>query len=202
MVDPEYLRHHYASLSDEALLEIKRTDLVEAAQKCLDGELHKRALGPARIVGSKPLGATGSRPSGPEETRNWLEEAAEAFSRYDFPGVAPADDVLNARQVLEAAGIPCHLEFLQEPEEKVVSPGFTHRWRIMVPGKFNMRAASVLERDIFNAEFEAQWKTLLETFSDEELRAMAPRMVFCGLFDRIERANRSYDAELERRGVK
>jgi hypothetical protein len=43
-VDPEYLRQHYDSLSDEALLAIKRSDLVEIAQKC------KRGLAPLRGV--------------------------------------------------------------------------------------------------------------------------------------------------------
>ena len=41
-LDPEYLRHHYASLSDEALLELDRSELVETAQKCYDEELIRR----------------------------------------------------------------------------------------------------------------------------------------------------------------
>jgi hypothetical protein len=69
----------------------------------------------------------------------------------------------------------------------------------MVPGKLNMRATSVLDREIFNAEFEANWKTHLEALSDEELRAMNPEVAFCGLFDRIERVNRVYEEEVARR---
>ena len=38
----------------------------------------------------------------------------------------------------------------------------------MVPGNLNQRATSILERDIFNPEFEAEWKTHLEMLSDEE----------------------------------
>ena len=42
--DPEYFRRHYASLSDEALLEIDRAELVETAQKSYDDELERRKL--------------------------------------------------------------------------------------------------------------------------------------------------------------
>jgi hypothetical protein len=49
-VDLEYLRRHYASLSDEALLALDRSELVETAQKCYDGEVVRR----------KPIGGTKS----------------------------------------------------------------------------------------------------------------------------------------------
>jgi hypothetical protein len=56
-VDPEYLRQHYNLLSDEALLSIDRSELVEIAQKCYDAELARR--------GSTPLhGAGGERNRG------------------------------------------------------------------------------------------------------------------------------------------
>jgi hypothetical protein len=72
----------------------------------------------------------------------------------------------------------------------------------MVPGKLNLRATGVLERDITNTEVEAHWKAQLEALSDEELRAMTPRIAFCGLFDRIARVNRVYDDEIAKRGLK
>jgi hypothetical protein len=50
-------------------------------------------------------------------------------------------------------------------------------------------------------EFEADWKSHLETLSDEDLRAMNPEAAFCGLFDRVERVNRVYDEEIARRGL-
>ena len=73
-VDLEYLRQHYASLSDDALLEINRADLVEAAQKCYDHELAARRLRSAEPVDDKP---------------EWLDEASEVYSRIDAPGAAP-----------------------------------------------------------------------------------------------------------------
>jgi hypothetical protein len=68
-----------------------------------------------------------------------------------------------------------------------------------VPGKLIHRATSVIDRDIFNAEFEGQWRAHLEMLSDEDLRVMEPQYAFCGLYDRIERINRAYGEELKRR---
>ncbi len=68
-----------------------------------------------------------------------------------------------------------------------------------MPGNLNLRATSVLDRDIFNQEFEETWKVHLETLSDAELRQMNPQVVFCGLFDRVERVTKAYDDELTRR---
>lgn len=190
-VDLEYLRQHYASLSDEALLEIDRSELVEAAQKCYEGELAARGLGSAESVGQKPgLDKPG-----------WLDEASEVYSRIDAPGAAPGADLADARDALESAGIPCHLERSDVPAEQNAAPKPTQVWRLMVPGDLNLHATSVLERDIFNAEFEAQWKTHLEMLSDEELQAMDPQDTFCGLFDRIERVTRAFDEEIARRGL-
>jgi hypothetical protein len=72
----------------------------------------------------------------------------------------------------------------------------------MVPGNLNLRAGSVLDRDIFNQEYEDEWKTLLETLSDKELRGMKPELVFCGLFDRVARVIKAYDEERARRKMK
>jgi hypothetical protein len=215
-LDPEYLRQHYDSLSDEALLAVDRNELVEMAQKILDEEVARRDLAPRRVtrrthapqsipmqpdptdVGAELDGG----PAGAGNTPSWLEDAAEAYSFADLPGTPRAADAENARDVLEAAGIPCCLDLAEISPEKSVAPEPTRRWRIMVPGKLNLRATSVLEREIFNLEFEADWKSHLETLSDEDLRAMNPQVAFCGLFDRVERGNRVYDEEIARRGLK
>jgi hypothetical protein len=208
-VDPEYLRQHYASLSDEALHEIDRADLVETAQQCYDYELRQRELSSRR--GGAGLRLSKAPPAAEEKVEmygeaddagpepDWLDDASEVFSRADHPGATPATDIVDARDALEAAGIPCYLDLSDAPEETSVSSRPTRLWRLMVPGDLNLRATSVLERDIFNADFEAEWRTHLEMLSDEELRAMNPRSVFCGLFDRVERVTRSYDEEIARR---
>ena len=214
-IDLEYLRQRYASLSDEALLEIDPADLVETARKCYDDELGRRELASRRGVPRADGRHATPRPRLPDPTDaeaeadgeppgagdkpDWLEEATAVYSRADSPGLAPVPEVANARDALEAAGIPCYLDLYEIPEEKDASREPTHEWRLMAPGNLNLRATSVLERDIFNAEFEAEWKTHLETLSDEDLRAMKPKVAFCGLFDRIERVTRAYDKEIARR---
>jgi hypothetical protein len=49
-LDPEYLRQHYASLSDERLLAIERADLVEIPRMILDEEVGRRELTPVRDI--------------------------------------------------------------------------------------------------------------------------------------------------------
>jgi hypothetical protein len=209
-VDPEYLREHYASLSDEALLAIDRAELVKAAQECYDDELGQRGLASGRGVRRTEAQHSVPRPPyhadheapGASDIPGWLEEAAEVYSRVDLSGAGPTSDVVDARDALEAAGIPCYLDLFEIPEEKSEVQKPAHRWRLMVPGNFNLHATSVVERDIFNADFEAEWKTHLETLSDEELRAMTPRAAFCGLFDRVERVTKAYEEEIARRGLR
>ncbi len=192
-LDTEFLRQHYAAMSDEELREINREDLVEAARQIYDDEIAgRKASVPAPV----------RRPAGPPEEEvelDWLDDAAEAYSSYARPGTTdPSEGSVDARDALEAAGIPCHLELVEEPEQE---DRMRFRWRVMVPGKLIHRATSVIDRDIFNAEFEAQWKAHLEMLSDEELRVMEPQYAFCGLYDRLERINHAYDEELQRRGL-
>ena len=199
-VDLKYLREHYASLSDEALRAINRTDLVEGALGCYDDELARRKH--ARKLIPEPPDVTEEDvevDAEPPDQPDWMDDASEVLSRADRPGSLPADAMVEARDALEAAGIPCHIELSEIPEANDTSPPPTHVWRLLVPGNLNQRAASVLERDIFNPEFEAEWKTLLETLSDEDLRGMKPEIAFCGLFDRVERVTRAYEEERARR---
>jgi hypothetical protein len=204
-LDPEYLRQHYASLSDEALLAVNRAELVEMAQATFDDEVNRRELAPRKRTGRvrEPDLRDGdaevdAEPADAADKPGWLEEAAEIYTVDVRAGSVPAQDAENARDALEAAGIPCYLELSKIPQVED-HPAPTHYWRLMVPGNLNMRATSVLEREIFNAEFEEKWKTHLEALSDEELRALDPEAAFCGLFDRVERVNRVYEEELERR---
>jgi hypothetical protein len=193
-VDPDYIRQHYRSLSDEALLKIDRAELVEAARNCYDDELTQRKLEKRRVLEADK----------PEPAPEWLHDAAEVYSCLVVAGTTPAQEMANARGVLEAAGIPCHVQ-VKEPEEEPESNFFKQAPEelvLMVPGRLNQQAASILDRDIFNEDFEAEWKTHLEQFTDEEVREMNPREAFCGLFDRVERVTRAYQEELARRGLK
>jgi hypothetical protein len=191
-LDTEFLRRHYAEMSDEELRSMDREDLVGAAQQIFDEEIARREA-PGQPV-RRPM----VRPD-EEVEPDWLEDAAEAYSSYARRGTTdPSEGSVDARDVLEAAGIPCRLELHEEPEQ---DEQMQFRWRVLVPGKLVHRAASVLDRDIFNADFEAELRTHLEMLSDEELRVMEPQYAFCGLYDRLERINRAYDEELSRRGM-
>lgn len=192
--DPTYLREHYESLSDEALLSINRAELVATAQQCYDDEVRSRRLSGSGSVHTTPELGAGDQP-------DWLDEAVEVYSVIDSPGVeAAARAAAAAREALEAAGIPCLLSLGERPEEEA-SRKPPPEWRLLVPGTFNQHATSILERDIFNAEFEAEWKAHLQTFSDDELRSMNPQVNFCGLFDRVERVTKAYKEEFARRGL-
>jgi hypothetical protein len=200
--DPEYLRQHYASLSDEALRDINADELVPAARQCFEAEVKQRQLdSPVDVLEeyeAEEILAEEYSESDGDGPPDWLEDGAEIYSAVVRPGVAIAPGAANARDALEAAGIPCHLEICEdEPDEAPPEP--TQRWRLMVPGNLNLRATGILQRDIFNDEFEAGWRTHLEVMSDQEVRAMHPRVAFCGLFDQIERATRAYEEELSRR---
>jgi hypothetical protein len=195
-LDTEFLRQHYAAMSDEELESIDRDDLVEAARRIFDEEVASRqSSAPAPV---RPAMSAQGMAAHPEEVEeDWLEHAAEAYSSSARPGTMdPSEGSVDARNVLEADGIPCHLELVEEPEQ---SDQMRYRWRVLVPGKLLHRATSVLDRDIFNADFEAEFRTHLEMLTDDELRVMEPQYAFCGLYDRLERINRAYEEELERR---
>ena len=212
--DPEYLRKHYSSLSDEALLAIDRDDLLELAQSLYDAEMVERGLGSSREVaakdGSREWAVENDEFSNLDESSEveenedapaWLDGAAEVYSVVALPRRNDQERVADARQALEAAGIPCHLEQVELIEEAPTPVG-THRWRILVPGKLELQAISTLERDLSNADFEAGWRMLLEECSDSELRKMDPETVFCGLFDRVHRVKQAYEEEFQRRRLK
>ncbi|MEI9972735.1 MAG: hypothetical protein WDO73_12155 [Ignavibacteriota bacterium] len=192
-LDTEFLRRHYAQMSDEELESIDRNDLVDAARQIFDEEVASR-------VAAEPEPEAARRAIPVEAVsveEDWLDDAAEAFSTYARPGTTdPSEGAVDARDALEAAEIPCELELFEEPEAE---PQYRYRWRILVPGKLMHRATSVLDRDIFNAQFEAEFRAHLEMLSDEELGVMEPEYAFCGLYDRLDRINRAYSEELERR---
>ncbi len=118
-IDVKSLREQYAALSDDALLEINRGDLVQVAQGCYDDELRKRALDAESTASRRRPRVSADRPMpdspGPEppvydeqagEKPAWLDEAAEVYSEYIRHGTAPAEEAARARDTLASAGIP------------------------------------------------------------------------------------------------
>lgn len=63
----------------------------------------------------------------------------------------------------------------------------------MVPAAFTLKATSILDKEIFNLQIEADWRIHLESLTDTELAALNPDVICAGLFDRIGRLKKSYD---------
>ena len=205
--DLEFLRRHYAALSDEALLEIDRAELVDAARSLYDHELVERKLvtkhSMVRARVDKPEAEEPEAYVPPEgdELPEWAEDAQEVFSQVTDLNATTASAAADARIALSAAGIPCYIES-EEIEPDPVPPKATLLWRVMVPGDRNLEATSIIQRDLHNQTFAENWQHHLEELSDDELREMNPQVTFCGLFDRIERVQRAYDEELKRRRLR
>jgi hypothetical protein len=66
-------------------------------------------------------------------------------------------------------------------------------------GQGLVEAASVLDKEIFNAEIESEWRAHFAVLTDEELLGVDTELLFRGLRDRIERVRRAYGQEIARR---
>ncbi len=204
-VDTETLRTHYESLSDDALLELDPAELTESARTVLEEELRRRGLAAVGGSAAEEVAAEAEPPvegdlePDTDEAPEWLEDAACACSFAVHPHGAASSDAARARAVLRAAGIPCHIVMTEDSPV----PGTPARQYlcVMVPGPLPMHASSILDRDIFNEQYEAEWRTHLGELSGENLRALTPDIFCAGLLDRAERMKRAYNEELSRRRV-
>jgi hypothetical protein len=193
-IDLEHLRRHYADLSDEALMEVDASDLVDAARRCWEDEVARRK--PAH----KPAPVTRrSGQEGPGEAEDWIESAAcVATFTQSYAGDSVAERAEAAREALEASGIPCQL--VEEILEDASTGQPRQQVNVMAPGAMNLFAASVLDREIFNPKLEEEWRGHLAELSDADLARLSPDIVCAGLLDRVERLRRAWEEELERRG--
>jgi hypothetical protein len=195
-LDLDSLRRHYRSLPDDELLAMERDELTEAAQRCYDEELAERGLTSQK---EEPAGQEyGEADYDTEEEADWLPDAACACSFVSQPGGSAATDAGNARGALQDAGIPCQVSVVEVTAASGDQPA-QHEYRVMVPGALNLIATSILDKEVFNPQLEADWRTHFEELSDEELRALHPDVICAGLVDRIARLKRAYTDELARR---
>lgn len=203
-LDPKDLRRHYAQLSDEALLDLDRAELVALAQQVYDEEIARRGLDrlpeePA--IPDEPWDTEGEgdvlgAEDGPAP--EWLEDAACAYSTLMAPGVDYVSNAADVRAVLRAAGIPsCISVKPRDPDPPRREP--LTEYRVMVPGALNLHATSVIEEKIFNPETEADWRVHLEGLSDAELKALKPEVFCAALLDKAARLKRAYLDEVARR---
>jgi len=212
-IDRQELSAHYASLSDEELLELDRAELTEIAQRFYDSELAKRHLTPADTetpgephgraapdaaegADEDEDGAVINFDAGPEP--DWLEDATCARSYAVLPGGSAAD-AGDAHDALVAAGIPCHISVKTfDPND----PKPQCYYCVMVPGARNLEAAGALAMAIDNPKEEEMWRAHFEVLSDEELRVLKFDAICAGLRDRLARLKRAYDDEVARRKVR
>jgi hypothetical protein len=211
-IDPEDVRRHYESLSDEGILDIDRSDLAPVAQGIYDQEIARRGLEhPAEQEEEayhRPLAVfkqgedwdfanelgTGTDDGPPPA---WLDDAACAWSANIYPNADYIGTGAEVQTALRDAGIPSRVVIKPpEPEPPSTPPSL---YCVMVPGELGARAYSVVEGKVFNRMAEAEWRSQLQAFSDEELLALNPEDFWGALLDRAERMKRAYLDEIARR---
>lgn len=189
-IDRDALSRHYASLSDEELLALDRDDLTDTAQEIYDREMEERQLDAA--AEEEPRNEAISPVATGDADPDWIDKASCACSFQTRAAPDFAGGAEWACQILQTAGIPCH-----------VVPDHTESGaevlNVMVPGPLNLKASSVLDRDLFNQELEETWKAHFAELSDDELRALDPDVLCAGILDRAARLQRIYQEEKERR---
>jgi hypothetical protein len=195
-LDLEKLRRQYEMLNDEALLEINRNELVDAAREVYDAELQARGLRAERHF--EPLAGADELPDleAQGEAPGWLEDAIAVMSIAQTPGSNPADQMADARIALDQTRIPNYLT-IREPAEH----GDNALFELMVPAAQHLNALSVLDQRIFNPRMEEDWKAHFATMSDDELMELDAEDLVAGLRDRIDRLVRAYEDELLKRGL-
>ena len=137
-IDPEDFKRHYALLSDAALLEIDRDELVDVARACYDTELAERNL----TLENDP------QPSEPamEPTDTPVDGDLQLVGTF-----LSMDEANFARGLLQAADVPCSLE--NEFSAGYSGPGAL---RLLVPASAYDRACEILETEISEEDLIAQ----------------------------------------------
>jgi hypothetical protein len=201
------LGEHFASLNDEELLDLKREELTETAQGIYDKEIAHRELDRKLSVKTE-IEKTETSFSEPNQLRedeivdpDWHQDGVLVCSFVDTPGSNAAEKVSNAQKALQAAGIPSHLKAKRELAASGKPDPFD-TLEILAPVRYAMHAASILNRDLFNDEFETYWRDHLIILSNEDLLALDPDIFCAGLLDQLARMKKAYAEEMKKRNLK
>lgn len=143
-IDPEDFKRHYALLSDDALLEINRDELVDAARPYYDAELTERKLAPpdAEESASSPDTSDDPGDDAPGQAESSLQLVATFLS---------LEEANFARGLLQSADIPCSFE-----NEQAAAWSGIGDLRLMVPASAYDRACEILETEISEEDLIAQ----------------------------------------------
>lgn len=134
-VSLEDFRKHFELLSDEALLETNREELVEAAQQCYDAEMARRGLN-----------APEPEPEEPEVLPTAEPEGGKLVHIETF--IIPEEASL-ARGLLSSAEIP----FMMENE---LAPLGGFQIQLLVPEDYVDDAREILQHEVSEEELAAQ----------------------------------------------
>ena len=151
-IDPEDFKRHYAMLSDAALLEINRDELVDAARMHYDAELAERDLAPPDAEGDASVA----------EAHGHTEGDLQLIGTF-----LSMDEANFARGLLQSADIPCSLD-----NEYSAFSGAS-ALRLMVSAPDYERASEILETDITDEDLIAQAEAEAEKESAEDSAADA-----------------------------
>ena len=154
-IDPEEFRRRFDELSDDALLEINRDELVDVAQELYDAELERRGLLETEEAGDDD--AAEEEPGG---------DSAEG---KDDPMVLAAEcgsmqEVQFARALLQSAGIPSYVQ----TDFSGVLAATEEDTRLYVPASHLESAQEILATKLTDEELEAQAAAAAEEFGEEE----------------------------------
>ncbi len=138
-VTAEDFRSHYELLSDEALLDIDTTELVELARSCHAEEVARRGLTDTVAHKNEANEAKAANEANEGQDASAPQEELLCIVEYDY-----MDEADLARGLLEAAGIPASLES---------EPGVV---RLMVPSGQAEQALGMLAAPLSDEELAAQ----------------------------------------------
>ena len=133
-VDLDDFRRRYAELSDDALLDLDRDELVDLARDCYDAELARRGL----------HRSSSSQPATEVQAQGELVEVAR------FTSSSEAD---LARALLESAAIPSYLGNEFAGRTLRGADGFL---RLFVPASLLENAREILDAPVSDEELIAQ----------------------------------------------
>jgi len=148
-IDPEDFKRHYALLSDDALLDVDRDELVDVARTCYDAELAERKLTRADSAGNVSTPETSPQA---DPTEGGLQLVATFVS---------LEEANFARGLLQSADIPCSFE-----NDQAAAWSGIGELRLMVPASAYNQACEVLGTEISEEDLIAQAEA--EATEDEE----------------------------------
>ena len=148
-IDPEDFKRHYALLSDDALLDVDRDELVDDARMCYDAELAERKLTRPDTSGN---GSSAEASAQTDQAEGGLQLVATFVS---------LEEANFARGLLQSADIPCSFE-----NDQAAAWNGIGELRLMVPASAYDQACEVLETEISEEDLIAQAEA--EEAEDEE----------------------------------